>query len=335
MDKPPFFSIIISTRDRPELFLNALNSVVSQSFSDMEIIVVIDGSSDANLSRYMALVKQFQHIKFLELPHRPNGHGQSYSMNYGVYKSSGQYLCFLDDDDYWTDDDYLLRLFQSLITANQPVDVHYSNQRAVFSDGTEQQIDVWLADLIPSVQSQTENIEDSYFVSADFLLTSSGFAHLNCSVFDRRFYDFIGGMDETIRYENDRDIYIRSLDAARVILFSTRCISTHNIPDRSKKSNMSTVSSEIDKKLFQLRVYDKGIALSQKDNIVRFCSKAKVYELKHAAKILLDNKRYRSAAHFAKAALVNGFTLGWLAYTAYLVLLSWTRTSSSSGHNPS
>lgn len=335
MDRRPFFSIIISTRDRPELFLKALNSVVRQSFADKEIIVVIDGSSDSNLSHYREFVKKFQKVTFLELPHRPNGHGQSYSINYGVYNSAGQYLCFLDDDDYWTDDDYLLRLFQCLTASDFPVEVHYSNQHAIHSNGAEQQIDVWLEDLIRSVQSQVKHVEDCYFVDTDFLLTSGGFAHLNCSVFKREFYNSIGGMDETIRYENDRDIYIRSLDAAKVILFSTRYISTHNIPDRSKKSNMSTVSSEIDKKLYQMRVYDKGISLCQNDKIVRFCSRAKVYELKHAAKILVLNHRYRSAAHFAKAALISGFNLRWLAYTIYLVVLSWIRPSNPGGKSPS
>lgn len=329
MDKAPFFSIIISTRDRPDLFLIALNSVMQQSFSDMEIIVVIDGSIESNLARYREFKKQYDQVNFLELPHRPNGHGQSYSMNYGVYNSTGQYLCFLDDDDYWTDDSYLVRLFQSITESSASVDVHYSNQRAIYSNGVAQQTDVWLEDLIKQVGSQQKHVEDCYRVSTDFLLSSDGFAHLNCSVFARDFYNSIGGMDETIRYENDRDIYIRSLDAAKVILFSTRYISIHNIPDRSKKSNMSTVSSEIDKKLYQMRVYDKGISLCKNDKIVRFCCRAKVYELKHATKILAQGKRHRSAAHFAKAALANGFNLRWLVYTTYLIVQSWVFPSTS------
>jgi hypothetical protein len=209
------------------------------------------------------------------------------------------------------------------------VDLHYSNQRAVYADGTEQTVAVWIEDLVANVHSQVEHIEDSYFVDLDFLLASAGFAHLNCSVFERGFYDLIGGMDETVRYENDRDIYIRSLDSAKTILYSTRCISVHNIPDWRKRSNMSTVSSAIDKKLYQMRVYDKGISLGQNSAIVNFCSKAKIYELKHAARILAQEGRYRSASHFAKAALVSGFNLRWLAYTTYLAVMSWFRSNSA------
>jgi len=319
MDKAPFFSIIISTRDRPELFQTALRSVLDQAFFNKEIVVVIDGSTDANLAQYRELKKQYQGVVFLELEQRSNGHGQSYAMNYGTYKSSGQYLCFLDDDDLWIDDRYLERLFASITASERSVDVHYSNQKAVFADGTEQQENVWIQDLIPRVNPQNRNHEDSYFVDAAFLLSSKGFAHLNCSVLKREFFYTLGGMDESIRYENDRDFYIRSVDAARGILYSIRFVSLHNIPDVNKKTNMSTVSSEIDKKLYQLRVYDKGISLSKKACVVSFCCKAKVYELKHAASILAQNKQYRGAAHYAKEALLSGFNFRWLAYTLYLI----------------
>jgi hypothetical protein len=178
------------------------------------------------------------------------------------------------------------------------------------------------------VNFQNKNHEDSYFVDADFLLSSKGFAHLNCTVLNRNFFYALGGMDESIRYENDRDIYIRSIDTANVMLYSTRFMSLHNIPDISKKNNMSTVASDIDKKLYQLRVYDKGISLSKKASVVRACSKAKVYGLKYVASILAQNKQFGSAAHYAKEALFIGFNFRWLAYTLYLIF----RTQFKSGN---
>jgi glycosyltransferase involved in cell wall biosynthesis len=319
-DKPPFFSIILSTRNRPELFEIAMQSVLDQTFPDKEIIVVIDGSTGANLEKYKALKTRYPGVEFLELEHRPNGHGQSYTMNFGTHRSSGRYLCYLDDDDKWIDNHYLERLFVSITASKLPVDVHYSNQNAVFADGTVQHEHVWIQDLIPKVNPQNRNHEDSYFVDAEFLLSSKGFAHLNCTVLNRDFFNALGGMDESIRYENDRDIYIRSIDRAKVILYSTRFMSLHNIPDVSKKDNMSTVNSDIDKKLYQLRVYDKGISFSARPSVVRACSKSKIYCLKQAANILAQNKRYASAAHFAMEALFIGFNFRWLTYTIYLVV---------------
>lgn len=332
--KPPFFSIIISTRDRPALFQIALLSVLEQTFSNKEVIVVIDGSEPANLQQYRELESQYKEIQFYELEHRSIGHGQSYAMNYGVHKSSGQYLCFLDDDDHWADSEYLQRVHNCITKSKDVVDVHYSNQKAMLSDGTIRDEPVWIDDLIERVDPTTRHIEDSYFVDAAFLLSSGGFAHLNCSVFNREFYLSRGGMDETIRYENDRDIYIRSIDVAKTILYSTRFVSLHNIPDVSKKSNMSTVSSMIEKKLYQMRVLDKGISLSRNPDVVRFCCRAKMYELKHAAHILAQNKQYRGAAHYAKAALSNGFNIRWLGYTWYLIVMTWLGKENTSGASP-
>jgi glycosyltransferase involved in cell wall biosynthesis len=329
-DKVPFFSIIISTRNRPDLFLTALHSVLEQSFSEKEIVVVIDGSTETDLARYRDFEKRLGGVVFYELQDRRIGHGQSYAMNYGVSQSSGRYLCFLDDDDHWTDSEYLARTFDNISHSDKPVEIYYSNQTAVYSDGVVKKEKVWIDDLIPKVVTQENNHGDSYFVDCKFLLSSGGFAHLNCSIFQREFYLAIGGMDESIRYENDRDVYIRSLDAARGMLFSTSCVSVHNIPDVTKKSNMSTVSSEIEKKLYQMRVYDKGISLSQKGEVVRFCCKAKMYELKHAARILAKNGQYKGAAYYAKAALFDGFNLRWLAYTLYLMVESMLKRENSS-----
>jgi hypothetical protein len=115
---------------------------------------------------------------------------------------------------------------------------------------------------------------------------------------------------------------------------STRYSSRHIIPDVSKKTNMSTVSSEIEKKIYQMRVYDKGISQCKQEKVVRLCCKAKVYELKHAANILARNKQYRGAAHYAKAALISGFNLRWLAYTLYLMIKAQLNPFDTSNSSP-
>jgi glycosyltransferase involved in cell wall biosynthesis len=314
----PFFSIIIPTRDRPDLFSHALQSVLEQSFTDREILVIVDGSSQENLAKYQELEALQPSVKFLQLMHQPNGHGQSYSMNFGVRNARGAYLCFLDDDDYWTDPSYLETVFSSLSETDIPVDVHYSNQKAYYSDHLPQTDLVWLEKLIPQVGDQRAHINDSHFVDAKFILRSNGFAHLNCSIFSKQFYSSIGGMDENIRYENDREVFIRSLDKAEHILYSTRYVSRHNIPDVSKKENMSTIASALDKKLYQIRVYDKGLSMCVKPEIRLHCRLGKTYELKHITSILANRNEFSEAAFYAREALLNGFNPRWLAFTLYL-----------------
>ena len=78
------------------------------------------------------------------------------------------------------------------------------------------------------------------------------------------------------------------------------------------------MSSAIEKKLYQMRVYDKGVSLAQKPSVVESCRQGKIYELKHIASILAEQNEYKSAAHYAKEALLCGFNLRWLGYTSYL-----------------
>lgn len=317
-ESSPFFSIIIPSRNRPALLQRALDSVRSQTFMNREILVIVDGSNDEYLKRYRDMDTHSEDVVFLYLAHRHAGHGQSYSMNVGVDHSSGDYLCFLDDDDFWTDDSYLETAHASITASDIPVDLHYSNQKAFYSDGIQQTKAVWLEDLIPLISQASSNTGDSYFVNTDFLLRSRGFAHLNCSIFSRAIYEAIGGMDESIRYENDRDVYIRAIDTANVILFSTRYTSQHNIPDVTRKDNMSTASSDIDKKLYQMRVYDKGICSCTKPAVIRACRVGKTYELKHLADLLAHKGHFRQALYYAREALLNGFNFRWSGYCLYL-----------------
>lgn len=321
-----FFSIIIPTRNRPELFHLALKSVQEQSFANKEVIIVNDGSTQEYLEQYKALEKQYPNIFFHYLLHRPNGHGQSYSMNYGADQANGQYLCFLDDDDFWTDNNYLEKAYNHLSTYEKTVDLYYSNQKAYFSNGEQQTNNVWVEDLITTAPIQTKAFNDTFIVDTKFLLTSQSFAHLNCSIFRKIFYHTIKGMDEGIRYECDRDIYIRSIDAAEHILYNPDFISKHHIPDPKQSDNMSTMISTYQKKLFQLSVYDKGILLSKQQNIIQLCKRGKGIELKHITEALYNSGRYKEARYYAQEALGASPTIKWFLFTLLITIKSLGNT---------
>ncbi len=315
-----FFSIIIPTRNRPELFHLALKSVYEQSFPHKEIIIVNDGSTESYLAAYKDLENQYPDIHFHYLIHRPNGHGQSYSMNYGADQAKGQYLCFLDDDDYWIDNNYLQKAHDNISSYKKPVDVHYSNQKAYFSNGDQQTNNVWVEDLIQTAPSKANKHNDIFSVDTSFLLTSGGFAHLNCSIFRKDFYHTIKGMDEGIRYECDRDIYIKSIDTAETILYNPDFISRHHIPNPKKADNMSTMVSVYEKKLLQLNVYNKGILFSKRQVVIQNCKLGKGYQLKHITEALYNAGRYKEAFYYAREALGALPTVKWLIYTLSISL---------------
>ncbi len=318
----PFFSIIIPTRNRPVWFRRALDSVLAQDCAAKEVIAVVDGSDEEYLQRYRELEASLPAVQFQYLPHRPAGHGQSYSMNVGAALARGQYLCFLDDDDEWTDATYLSAARTNIEAGGGGAQMHFSNQKAYYADDEPQTQPVWLEDLVELVTPEQAVATDCYRVDAALLLRSGGFAHLNCSIFRREFYAAINGMDESIRYENDRDVYIRAIDAADNILYNRRVVSRHNIPDVNKKDNMSTVGSDLDKKLYQMRVYDKGISHCRQRCVLDYCRRGKTYELKHMATILAGRGHYAAATYYAREALLVNFNLRWLGYTLFLGMKS-------------
>jgi len=147
----PQFSVVIPTRNRPELFKLALNSVLAQHFDAFEVVVVNDGSTPDFLDRYRELeAASPAHVSWHYLVHRPNGRGQSYSMNYGVAQSRGSFVCFLDDDDYWTDPRHLRRASDTIRGSDRLVDLYLTNQQDYFPDGSRQTEPVWI-ETVPEV----------------------------------------------------------------------------------------------------------------------------------------------------------------------------------------
>lgn len=80
-----------------------IDSVLMQSFLDYEIILVDDGSSDDGLNICKDYAKINNNIKIL---HQKNS-GVSAARNNGINHSSGDYLLFLDADDFWNDNNFL------------------------------------------------------------------------------------------------------------------------------------------------------------------------------------------------------------------------------------
>jgi glycosyltransferase involved in cell wall biosynthesis len=98
-------SVIIPTYNRKKFVLEAMDSVLAQTFQDFEIIVVDDGSDpehralntehpSTSLGASRTLGEKF---KYYFRPHR----GAAAARNFGVSVSSGKYLAFLDSDDLW------------------------------------------------------------------------------------------------------------------------------------------------------------------------------------------------------------------------------------------
>ena len=96
-----FFSVIITTYGkRTGKLKRAINSVLNQSFKDFEIIIIDDNGKDLEIKNAnkklitdLNLAKKIRYFTYSE------NKGANFARNYGIRKSQGEYIAFLDDDD--------------------------------------------------------------------------------------------------------------------------------------------------------------------------------------------------------------------------------------------
>ncbi|MGH7071950.1 MAG: glycosyltransferase family 2 protein [Acetobacteraceae bacterium] len=317
------FSVIMPTRNRPALFREAFASVLAQSCRDLEIIVINDGSADEHRSGYEAALRDApsERVRAITLISHPNGHGQSYAINVGAATSREPYLCFLDDDDCWTDPDHLARV-QTVIEAMPTAPDLVMTNQAAYLKNEPRPGPIWIEDL-PAILTSSGATPDplgAYPVAVGDLLRSHGFCHLNTLIVRRTLYQEIGGMDETIRWECDRDLYLRLIDRAHVMRYLPVTVARHNIPDPAAASNMTTAISQLERWLYQIRVLDRAALFALDPGIRTHGRRHKAYALKKIAEALAAARRKQDAAWYARQALGAGPGAKWAAFTAWLSL---------------
>ncbi|MFI8687630.1 glycosyltransferase family 2 protein [Rossellomorea sp. NPDC077527] len=95
----PLISVIIPTFNRAYIIQRTIKSVLDQSYENIEIIVIDDGSTD-NTEEIINLikVKHKTQIKYVKLKKNSNG---AVARNAGIENARGEYIAFLDSDDFW------------------------------------------------------------------------------------------------------------------------------------------------------------------------------------------------------------------------------------------
>lgn len=311
------FTVVVPTRNRPTLFRDALTSVLMQDGVDLDVVVINDGSDAEHEQSYRAIADGVagKPVRFEHLPHRPAGHGQSYALNTGARLGHGDYVCFLDDDDLWTDPGHLRRAEQAVRLAGG-LDLYMADQVAV-QDGAALPGPVWIEDLPQKAAGlPAPDAAGTLAVMPAQLLTAHGFCHLNTLVVRRGFFLELGGLDEGLRYECDRDFYLRAIDRAGPIRYAPFKVSRHHVPVPSKGANMSTIMTSVEKRLCQLKLLDRAMLSASRPELRRYARKHKAYTLQHMSHEAASAGKHAAAALYAREALAVQPSVGWLARTA-------------------
>ena len=171
------FSVIIPTRGRPQFLRQAVASVLSQSHAAGEIIVVDDGEGAER-----AVAGLGPSVLVLDNRRR----GPVHARNLGVNAASGSCIAFLDDDDWWTERDYLARA------------------ATAFDSGA----DFCFADGIMAFEDERLPLAFAFDADAD-TLTRDNTILISAVSYRRALHERLGPFDEALPYYWDWDWYLR------------------------------------------------------------------------------------------------------------------------------
>lgn len=102
-------SLIIPVFNREQTIKYCLDSIVNQDYNNIEVVIIDDGSTDKTKSIVKKYTDKYSNFFLYTI----NNSGASYARNYGVKKSTGEYIGFIDSDDYIAKD-YVSLLLKSI-----------------------------------------------------------------------------------------------------------------------------------------------------------------------------------------------------------------------------
>lgn len=316
----PAVSVLILTRDRPDVFSHALDSVLRQSADGFEVIVVDDGTA-ADLRPDLDRIKAAADGRavWLHLPRYASGHGPSLGRNIGVWQARGQYIAFLDDDDLWTDHTYLARLQRTLQHAETPIDLHFSAQHPYRDDQLFEPERHWVNPLATGAAPR--------HVTREEILAVGGFCHLNTLVVKRDLFNAIGGLDPALRYSEDLDIFFRLIDQAETMIMDPAVIARHNIPVQAARANASTRLPMTERRAYEAFIWSRLSWRARHAAIRKHARRAQIYATQNLAELLYSGGDALGAFHHARAALALRPSPAWAFRTARFALTCFKQSS--------
>ena len=118
MNNTALISLIIPCYNAESTISKCLQSVITQSYENLQIIVIDDGSTDKSSE----IIAQYQLKDDRIILHQQINSGVSKARNKGIELSTGDYICFVDSDD-WVEKDYCSVLYKSIVENNADISI--------------------------------------------------------------------------------------------------------------------------------------------------------------------------------------------------------------------
>lgn len=207
------FSVIIPLYNKAPYVAKAIGSVLSQTFKDYELIIVDDGSKDDSFDVARKAIEGHDHCRIC----KQENSGVSVARNNGVAISRGDYLCFLDADDWW--DAHFLEAMSKLIADYPEAGIYGTNYTIV--NETKRKTRVSPIGVEPGFEKGYINYCQVYAKSLAMPLWTGAVC------MSRKVFDEMGGFPKGIKLGEDFLLWIRIALKYKVVLIN-RPLSFYN-----------------------------------------------------------------------------------------------------------
>lgn len=224
----PLVSVIIPTYKRSDYLLNCIDSVIKQTYKNLEIIVVDDNGLGTEFQK--STEKNLQHLinskSIIYIAHEINKNGSA-ARNTGFKASHGEFVNFMDDDDSF-EPNKILEQVMLLSSLPESFGAVYCKSRFVCKTKVTKKTKIW-----------TSNYNKSGMIVKDYLL---GVAEFNTSalLFRRSVIEELGGFDESYVRHQDYELMTRFFSNYMVSCTKSDFLMTYDMSrDRGNFPSMS------------------------------------------------------------------------------------------------
>lgn len=208
----PRVSVILPCYNRASYLKLAVQSVFAQTFTDWELIVVDDGSTDEVEDYLPTLTDPRVHVVRLEHRGLP-----PMVRNEGAARAAGPYLAFLDSDDAWMPDKLEVQLDR--MGRHPAVRWCYTHFERIDAAGER---------LSDATIKQWHPYSGAIL---DKLITLDAIVAMPTVMVERSLFDQVGAFDETLRYCSDYDLWFRLAAASDALALDARLSKVRSYPD--------------------------------------------------------------------------------------------------------
>ncbi len=185
-------SVVIPTYNRADLVLRAIDSVLNQTYNNLEVIVCDDGSTD-NTKEVVSAIDD-NRVIYVGLK---NNSGQSVARNVGVKRAKGKYIAFNDSDDVWHKDKLAKQI--KILSEDNNSKVCFCKYEVVGEDNI----------VVPIEESfDCTDCENGFL---DILIRENKVG-MPTVVIEKQLFEQVGGFDESLRTVEDWELILRLAD---------------------------------------------------------------------------------------------------------------------------